>query len=99
MDAYYRYLVPGLWIAWLLYWRVSAIGVKPARRLESPASRAAHLVPLALATILLVINPIPGGGVLFEPFLPRGGASYWSGTALLALGLAFSVWARAHIGR
>jgi protein-S-isoprenylcysteine O-methyltransferase Ste14 len=99
MDTYYRYLVPGLWVAWLLYWRISAVGVKAARRLESPASRAAHLVPLALAATLLWINSIPGGGVLFERFLPRSYASYWTGTALLALGLAFSVWARVYIGR
>jgi protein-S-isoprenylcysteine O-methyltransferase Ste14 len=99
MDTYYRYLVPGLWVAGLLYWRISAVGVKAARRLESPASRAAHLVPLALAATLLWINSIPGGGVLFERFLPRSYASYWTGTALLALGLAFSVWARVYIGR
>lgn len=99
MDTYYRYLVPGLWVAWLLYWRISAVGVKAARRLESPASRAAHLVPLALAATLLWINSIPGGGVLFERFLPRSYGSYWTGTALLALGLAFSVWARVYIGR
>jgi protein-S-isoprenylcysteine O-methyltransferase Ste14 len=99
MDTYYRYLVPGLWIAWMLYWRISAAGVKAARRRESPASRAAHLVPLLLAGILLWVHTIPGGGVLFERFLPRSYAAYWGGTALLAFGLAFSVWARVHIGR
>jgi protein-S-isoprenylcysteine O-methyltransferase Ste14 len=99
MDRYFRYLVPGLWVAWLLYWRISAIGVKAARRRESSASRAAHLVPLVLAAILLWIDSIPAGGVLFERFLPRSNGAYWSGTALLALGLAFSVWARLYIGR
>ena len=95
----YRYLVPGLWLAWLLYWRISAAGVKTVVRRESPASRAAHLVPLAIAAVLLWVNPIPGGGLLFERFLPRTLATYWSGTALLALGLAFSVWARIYLGR
>jgi protein-S-isoprenylcysteine O-methyltransferase Ste14 len=99
MHIYLRYLVPGLWLAWLLYWRVSAVGVKAARRRESPASRAAHLLPLALAGILLWVNTIPYGGVLLLRFLPRSYGAYWSGTALLALGLGFSVWARVHIGR
>jgi protein-S-isoprenylcysteine O-methyltransferase Ste14 len=45
------------------------------------------------------MRDIPGGGVLFERFLPWSYATYWSGTALLALGLAFSVWARVYLGR
>jgi len=99
MDTVYRYLVPGLWCVWLLYWRISAAGVKAVARRESPASRAAHLVPLVIAGLLLCVSPIPRGGLLFERFLPRTLATYWSGTALLVLGLAFSVWARIHLGR
>ena len=99
MDTLYSYLVPGLWIAWFLYWRISAADVKSTRRSESPASRAAHLVPLLIAGLLLWVNPIAGGGVLFERFLARSYASYWTGTLLLAAGLAFSVWARICIGR
>jgi len=99
MDTLYRCLVPGLWIAWLLYWRISAAGVKAARRRESPASRAAHLMPLAIAGLLLWVNPIAGGGVLFERFLPQSDGTYRTGALLLALGLAFSVWARVYLGR
>ena len=99
MSPLYRYLVPGLWLAWLIYWRISAAGVKAARRRESPASRAAHLLPLALAAILLWIEPIEGGGILFERFLPPSGGVFWTGTLLLALGLGYSVWARIHLGR
>jgi protein-S-isoprenylcysteine O-methyltransferase Ste14 len=99
MDNFYRYLVPGLWIAWFLYWRISASGVKAARRHESPASRAAHLVPLLIAGLLLWVTPIPGGGVLFERFMPHTYFTYWTGTLILALGLAFSVWARTYLGR
>ena len=99
MDTLYRYLVPGLWIAWLLYWRISAAGVKAARRRESPASRAAHLLPLAIAFLLLWMDPIAGGGVLFERFLPQSDGTYRTGALLLALGLAFSVWARVYLGR
>jgi protein-S-isoprenylcysteine O-methyltransferase Ste14 len=99
VNILYRDLVPGLWIAWLLYWRISATAVKPAQRRETPASRAAHIVPMLIAAILLWVQPIPGGGVLFERFLPASHGRYWAGTLLLALGLAFSVWARVYIGR
>jgi protein-S-isoprenylcysteine O-methyltransferase Ste14 len=99
MHMLHTGLVPGLWIAWFIYWRIASAGVKPARRRESPASRAAHIVPLLIAAILLWMNPIAGAGLLFERFLPASDTTYWAGTLLVALGLAFSVWARVYIGR
>jgi protein-S-isoprenylcysteine O-methyltransferase Ste14 len=99
MHLFYRELIPALWLAWLIYWRISAYGVKAVQRRESPASRAAHIVPLVIGSVLLWMRDIPGGGVLFERFLPRSYAAYWTGTALVVLGLAFSVWARIHLGR
>jgi protein-S-isoprenylcysteine O-methyltransferase Ste14 len=95
----YSYLVSGLWIAWLVYWRISAAGVKAVRRRESALSRAAHLLPLAIAGLLLWIPAITGGGILFQRFMPQTLVSYWSGVLLLALGLAVSVWARVYLGR
>ena len=99
MHLFYRELIPALWLAWLIYWRISAYGVKAVQRRESPASRAAHIVPLVIGSVLLWMRDIPGGGILFERFLPRSYAAYWTGTALVVLGLAFSVWARMHLGR
>jgi protein-S-isoprenylcysteine O-methyltransferase Ste14 len=98
MYLFYRELIPALWLAWLIYWRISAAGVKAVQRRESAASRAAHIVPLVIAGVLLYMRDIPGGGVLFERFLPRSYTTYWTGATLVALGLAFSVWARIHIG-
>src|ERR1700722_13264045 len=99
MYLFYRELIPALWLAWLIYWRISASGVKAVQRRESPASRAAHIVPLVIGSVLLWMRDIPGGGILFERFLPRSYAAYWTVTALVVLGLAFSVWARMHLGR
>jgi protein-S-isoprenylcysteine O-methyltransferase Ste14 len=92
-------LVLLLWIAWLVYWRVSAAGVKPAVRHESKWSRASYLIPILIASILLSIPPIAGGGFLFSRFLPQGIDGYWLGVMLVAAGLGFSVWARQHLGR
>jgi protein-S-isoprenylcysteine O-methyltransferase Ste14 len=52
-----------------------------------------------IASILLSIPPIPGGGFPFSRFLPPAFDGYWLGVTLIVAGLAFSVWARRHLGR
>jgi protein-S-isoprenylcysteine O-methyltransferase Ste14 len=88
-----------LWIAWLVYWRVSAADVKPAVRRESKWSRASYIIPILIASILLSIPPVAKGGFLLSRFLPPGIDGYWLGVMLIAAGLGFSVWARQHLGR
>jgi protein-S-isoprenylcysteine O-methyltransferase Ste14 len=87
-----------LWIAWLVYWVLSAANVKTAIRRESKWGRASYIIPIVIASILLSIPPIVGGGFLFSYLLPKGSA-YWPGVLLIAAGLGFSVWARQHLGR
>ncbi|MGH8231140.1 MAG: methyltransferase family protein [Steroidobacteraceae bacterium] len=99
MRQLYGQLIPALWIAWLIYWRLSAAGVKPATRVESTLSRTGHYLPLIIAGVLLWMRRIPDGGLLFERFWPRSAQAYWCGVALVAAGLAFSLWARRTIGR
>lgn len=87
-----------LWIAWLIYWWVCSLRAKPAVRRQSPWSRIAHGLPLAIAVILLVMRRPDnwlGGSVL--PWHDRG--RYDVGLAMVAAGLAFSVWARVTLGR
>ena len=96
LAAAARLAIPALWIAWVLYWAWSSRGAKRVRRRESLLSRATHVVPLAFATLLLAAPSLPGwlGG--------RYGAAgeYDEGLAiaLVAAGLAFSVWARVVLG-
>ncbi len=90
-------LLGALWIAWALYWAVSARGVKPALRREPVLSRAGHTVPLVLAAILLA-GPWPPDVWLNRRWLPPSGAWTIAGTAIAALGLAFTVWARRRLG-
>ncbi|HEY5020018.1 MAG TPA: isoprenylcysteine carboxylmethyltransferase family protein [Steroidobacteraceae bacterium] len=99
MNTIHSYLIPGLWLAWFAYWRICAADVKVARRHESAGSRAAHLVPLLITAVLLVIRTDPDGGWLFRRFLPPSTANFWIGALLTAIGVAFSCWARAHLGR
>jgi protein-S-isoprenylcysteine O-methyltransferase Ste14 len=90
-------LIAGLWIAWLIVWGVSAIGVKRVVRRESRASRVSHMLPLAVAAGLLA-SPHAGGPWLAMRFLPDAAVWFWLGVALLAAGLGFSVVARVSLG-
>lgn len=94
------YLYPGifwaLWIAWIAYWEFASFGNKPVARRESPASRASHIVPLLLGSVLIAA-PRPLSW-LAVGVLPVGFTTYWLGVAMTAAGLGFAVWARLHLG-
>jgi protein-S-isoprenylcysteine O-methyltransferase Ste14 len=92
-----RWLIPGLWLAWVAYWMAAAAGAKHDRRRETLASRFAHLLPLYIAILLLAAPPHAPWAT--ARFLPRSWVFYWIGVTLIAAGLGFSVWARLHIGR
>ncbi|HEU4952460.1 MAG TPA: isoprenylcysteine carboxylmethyltransferase family protein [Holophagaceae bacterium] len=98
LDAIHRFLFPGLWWAWLIYWAVAARGVKAAQRKEGALSRLAHFGPLILAGWMLGADRLPGD-VLGTRLWPRTEATFWIGAVLLAGGLGFCVWARRVIGR
>jgi len=98
METAYANLIPALWLIWLIYWFVAGRNVKVTRRHESAASRAAHIVPLIVGAFLLWQPTLPGG-MLSGKILPPSLALYFSGVAVVAAGLAFSVWARVYLGR
>ncbi len=95
----YPYIFPALWFSWAAYWWLLSRNVKAATRREGTVSRLLHVVPLLLGALLLWL---PGGalpGVLTIRLFAWAPWEYWSGAALTAAGLLFTVWARAHIGR
>jgi len=89
-------LISALWLAWLVYWLAAARAAKNDQRRESRASRAMHVIPLAVGFALLTF-PRVFGPWLDGRFLPPTWAGYWAGVALLAAGLAFAAWARQHL--
>ncbi|HEY5365988.1 MAG TPA: isoprenylcysteine carboxylmethyltransferase family protein [Casimicrobiaceae bacterium] len=93
-----RNLFSIMWMAWALYWLVLSRNVKATTREEPRASRLAHVLPLLLAGFLLAAPRMPIAA-LDTRFLVYGPWQYWTGAALCAAGLLFSVWARRHIGR
>lgn len=97
MDALRELLIPLLWLAWLLAWRVMARNVKARARREPRSTRLMGLV-LLLVAVLLVLLPGSAAPFLTERFAPRAEWVYWGGVGLTAAGLGFAVWARRHLG-
>jgi protein-S-isoprenylcysteine O-methyltransferase Ste14 len=97
MQQVYRYLFPAMWLGWAAYWWVLSRNVKATARHEPIGSRLLHIIPLMLAVLLIWL---PSGPILVlgERFLPSAAWIIWSGAALTAAGLLFTVWARVHIG-
>jgi len=94
----YRHIVSALWLAWALYWLVSALSNKTTVRRESLASRLAYVLPLLAGGVLIGWRHLPWEW-LNARLWPRSLAAYWLGVMLLAAGLSFSVWARVYLGR
>jgi protein-S-isoprenylcysteine O-methyltransferase Ste14 len=97
-PAAYRHLISALWVAWALYWLISAISNKSTVRRESLGSRLAYVVPLLLGGVLIGWRRLPWEW-LNERLWPRSLPAYWIGVTLLAVGLGVAVWARVHLGR
>jgi protein-S-isoprenylcysteine O-methyltransferase Ste14 len=94
----YRNIITALWLAWALFWLLAALSNKTTQRRESPRSRLEHVIPLVAGAILIAWRTVPWPW-LAQRLWPVSLSTYWIGVALLALGLAFSVWARVHLGR
>ena len=72
--------------------------VKASARREPLGSRLLHVVPLAVAALLLWFQNVPLPW-LDARFIPWATWEFWVGAALAAAGLLFTVWARRHLGR
>jgi protein-S-isoprenylcysteine O-methyltransferase Ste14 len=91
-------IIGALWIAWLIYWIASAWAVKEDRRKEAPASRLIHDAAMLAGAVLLGV-PHLLGRMLELRFHHHSLAWFAVGTALVILGLGFSVLARIWLGR
>lgn len=97
-----RFILAGLWLVMVIYWVVSAIGVKRNVRetMPSPISMAIRLSILIGGDILIASGAL-------RPFFDRIStytdhpsiAVQVVGLVLTALGVAFAIWARMHLGR
>jgi protein-S-isoprenylcysteine O-methyltransferase Ste14 len=98
MDFVYDNLFVGMWVAWGLYWLISAAAVKSSVRRESALSRWMHYGPLIIGGWLLA-STNHFWAPLSARFMVRTELTFWIAAAVTAAGLLFSVWARVHLGR
>lgn len=85
------------WATWLISWFAAAAWSD--RTVKRPAIRREVLYrALTLAGTMLLWDWIPGGRRVIRIWQP-GPALAWSETALVVAGLAFTWWARLHLGR
>jgi protein-S-isoprenylcysteine O-methyltransferase Ste14 len=85
----------GLWLAWLVYWYVSARFVSARKFTEGRGWHWLHMLPMS-GGFWLIFHGGEGyfGGRIYESFSAR-----CLGTGLTAAGLALTVWARIHLGK
>src|SRR5690348_16306792 len=91
-------IVSTVWLIWLIAWILAARFTAKTVARQSISSRLAHALPLAAGAFLLFIHP-PPRGILTRPVIPSQGWRPWAGAILTLVGLSWSVWARAHLGR
>jgi protein-S-isoprenylcysteine O-methyltransferase Ste14 len=85
------------WLVFFLYWAISALSSKAAKKTESGAERLQRMVPLAVAYVLLFYQRATFGW-LDKRFVPDSSAAAVLGVSLTAAGVAFAIWARWHLG-
>ena len=91
-------VIIALWGAWGVYWFIAARDAKSTLRRATALARLLHGGPLVLcAALFFSRKALPE--VLDHRFLPQSPEVEVLGTLMLAIGLAFAVSARHHLGR
>jgi protein-S-isoprenylcysteine O-methyltransferase Ste14 len=83
---------------WLLYWIVSAVGVRRNERGETVIQHFKKSLVLAAGVFLIFARATPLGP-LDRRFIPSNYGVRVFALAMVIAGLAFSVWARVHLGK
>lgn len=91
-------IIPGLWVAWLLYWIVAAASAKATQRDEPWGERMSHVLPLMIGGFLIG-KPSLLGAAMAQRIMPATPAWQWIAIILVACGLGFAALARVWLGR
>jgi protein-S-isoprenylcysteine O-methyltransferase Ste14 len=95
---FYNSFFTVVWIAFIFYWLIKAIGTKTTQRIEPVATRVLRILLFLIAIILLSTTRIPIPW-LYLHLWPAGLWSFWLGAAVMVAGLLFAIWAREYLGR
>jgi protein-S-isoprenylcysteine O-methyltransferase Ste14 len=96
----YRWIIAGLWLVFVAYWAVAAVGAKrnASRR---QWGRGIGLRLILILTIAVVVRSPSLREFLVETQRSAGHSSFlgWTGVALCVLGFGVAISARWHLGR
>jgi protein-S-isoprenylcysteine O-methyltransferase Ste14 len=98
MRILHEYLFQVVWWSWAAYWYVSGLSASAPKRVQGRGPRLVYLGEMVFSFALLACPPL-GIGWLGLRIVPRTEALFVSGASLLVAGLAFAIWARAHLGQ
>jgi protein-S-isoprenylcysteine O-methyltransferase Ste14 len=91
-------IIAALWAIWLVGWLTAALNVKRTRWKEPRATAVYNRLPVLVGMVMLV-DPHWLPAALSHRFMPPGPLLPFIGTILVGAGLAFTGWARWHLGR
>ncbi|HEY3780251.1 MAG TPA: isoprenylcysteine carboxylmethyltransferase family protein [Fimbriimonadaceae bacterium] len=86
-----------LWLVFWIYWLVSAAFAKKTVR---PTGQTWFISRIVLIALVVIVCNLPVARTFFrERLLPSDELFDWSAVLICALGFAFAIWARVHLGR
>lgn len=97
VTSVYSWISIALWLAWIAYWGLSAMGRDRPDRFDGGLSFLAYRVANVTAILLLLVPRFRDTWINARPFEPTD-AVMIIGVVLTAAGLLFAVWARVHLG-
>jgi protein-S-isoprenylcysteine O-methyltransferase Ste14 len=91
-------VINACWLVFVVVWMVAAASTKRSVYRESRAQRLRYWILLVIAYFLLIKGSrLPYS--LGAQIIPHTKATAWTGAVLCIVGLAFTIWARATLGR
>jgi protein-S-isoprenylcysteine O-methyltransferase Ste14 len=96
----YRWIIAGLWLLFVAYWAVAAVGAKRT----ASRRRWSREIGLRLVVILLIVALLQSRSLRQFLVQTQRSASHsdilgWTGVALCLLGIGLAIDARRHLGR
>lgn len=96
----YRWIIAGLWLLFVAYWAVAAVGAKrSASRRRWRREIGLRLVVILLIVALLQSRPLRQFLAQIQRSASHSGVLGWTGVALCLLGFSLAINARRHLGR
>jgi protein-S-isoprenylcysteine O-methyltransferase Ste14 len=92
-------VIAWLWGAWLVSWLIAAAWADRSSKNERRRAELGYLIVQVVGVYLLVLSGMRRWGAMDAQLWNAGLGGGWAMAALVLAGLAFTWWARLHLGR